>query len=40
MAPVMETGGYFKVELGGLIWFILVLFSRAQPMGQENNGDH
>lgn len=40
MAPVMEPGGYFKVELGGLIWFILILFSRAQSMGQENDGDH
>lgn len=40
MAPVMEPGGYFKVELGGLIWFILILLSRAQSMGQENYCDH
>lgn len=31
MAPVMEPGGYFKVELGGLIWFILFYSPALNP---------
>ena len=43
MAPVMEPVGYFKGELGGLIWlisFYFIFFYHAQPMGQENDSDH
>lgn len=35
MAPVMEAVGYFKGELGGLIWFILFYFTVLNPQDRK-----